>query len=445
MKHVRAVIAEYEREKIKERIQRGKRLKVKAGSVMVALNRPPFGYKVVEDGNLWKLKIYEPEAEIIRMIFDWYLNGDENGQNMTLRSIARKLTELKIPTPLDKKGGKLRGRKKRGYAHWSESAVGHYLGREVYCGKWTYGRNSPNPITVEVPAIIDPEIWNAVQKARKEKYIENIKNRKHNYLFARRIRCGLCTSVAVGTPVNGYLYYRCHATKKDKVAGVSCKAPHFRLELVEEVVWNWITNLLENPDTLQEGLNTFLEETENQLNPFRERLDVVESLLEENDKELDRLLELYLSGEFPKEVLISRKNDLETVMQSLENEKNKLLENIQEKELTPKQIENIFEFAEQIKEGLEHANNSFRAKREIIEALDVHVIITVEGKEKIVYAECVLGETSLRLEKSKNNDSNSGGNFRDNSTSICADYQCKNPRQVHRDQDEFVPEHARHQ
>src|ERR1044071_9056876 len=34
MKHVRAVVAEYEREKIKERIERGKRLKVKAGSVM---------------------------------------------------------------------------------------------------------------------------------------------------------------------------------------------------------------------------------------------------------------------------------------------------------------------------------------------------------------------------------------------------------------------------
>jgi len=355
------------------------------------------------------------------MIFDWYVNGDENGQNMTLRSIARKLTELKIPTPLDKKGGKLRGQKKRDYAHWSESAVGHYLGRELYYGKWTYGKNSSNPITVEVPAIIDPELWKAVQKARKEKYRENIKNRKHNYLFARRIRCGLCTSVAVGTPVNGYLYYRCHATKKDKVAGVSCKAPHFRLELVEEIVWNWITALLENPETLQAGLDAHAEETENQLSPFRERLDVVKSLLEENDKELNRLLELYLSGEFPKEVLVSRKNELETVMQSLENEKDRLLENIQEQELTPKQIENIFEFAEKVKEGLEHADKNFTAKRKIIDALDVHVIITVEGKEKIVYAECVLGKTSLKLEKGMNKDSNSGSNFRDNSMSIYSD------------------------
>src|SRR5829696_1462204 len=79
MKHVRAVIAEYEREKIKERIQRGKRLKVKAGSVMLALNRPPYGYHIVKDGPMRRLEIYEPEAEVIRMIFHLYVFGDENG------------------------------------------------------------------------------------------------------------------------------------------------------------------------------------------------------------------------------------------------------------------------------------------------------------------------------------------------------------------------------
>lgn len=67
MKHVRAVVAEYERMKINERIQRGKRLKVKSGSVMLGLNRPPYGYRVIKSGNAWQLEIIEEEAQIIRL------------------------------------------------------------------------------------------------------------------------------------------------------------------------------------------------------------------------------------------------------------------------------------------------------------------------------------------------------------------------------------------
>ena len=78
MKHVRAVVAEYEREKIRERIERGKRLKVKSGSVMTnGTSRPPYGHKVIEANNKWMLEIHEPEARVVRMIFDWYVNGDD--------------------------------------------------------------------------------------------------------------------------------------------------------------------------------------------------------------------------------------------------------------------------------------------------------------------------------------------------------------------------------
>ena len=42
-KNIKAVIAEYERLKINERMVRGRRQKIKAGSVMVH-GRPPFGY-----------------------------------------------------------------------------------------------------------------------------------------------------------------------------------------------------------------------------------------------------------------------------------------------------------------------------------------------------------------------------------------------------------------
>ena len=70
-KHVRATVAEYEREKIKERMVRGRRNKVKAGYVMVQ-GRPPYGYRLSDDKKA--LVIWEPEAQFVRMMFEWVLN-----------------------------------------------------------------------------------------------------------------------------------------------------------------------------------------------------------------------------------------------------------------------------------------------------------------------------------------------------------------------------------
>src|SRR5690606_21574712 len=209
------------------------------------------------------------------------------------------------------------------------------------------------PIAVDVPPIIATELWEKAQKIRKQKYIENMPARKNSYLFARRIRCGLCSSVVVGSPVNGYLYYRCLALKKGKVIGVTCNAPHFRLEPVEETVWNWIKMLLSNPQALQEGLDARIADTEKRISPFRERLTVIENLMEQNTNELDRALELYLSGQFPKEMLMSRKNELETALQSLEQERLRLIDAIEDQILSPQQIENIYEFAANIGDALE--------------------------------------------------------------------------------------------
>lgn len=91
-KHIRATIAEYEREKIKERMNRGKRLKVKSGSVIVA-GRPPYGYKLVKDDKMMWLEVIEEQARIIRLIFTWYLEGASFGE------IVRRLEEMQVPPP----------------------------------------------------------------------------------------------------------------------------------------------------------------------------------------------------------------------------------------------------------------------------------------------------------------------------------------------------------
>src|SRR5690606_5533327 len=208
----------------------------------------------------------------------------------------------------------------------------------------------------------------------------------------------------------GYLYYRCLALKKGKVIGVTCNAPHFRLEPVEETVWNWIKMLLSNPQALQEGLDARIADTEKRISPFRERLTVIENLMEQNTNELDRALELYLSGQFPKEMLMSRKNELETALQSLEQERLRLIDAIEDQILSPQQIENIYEFAANIGDALEEADQDFNHRRAIVDALDVRVILTIEDGEKIVYAQCALDDGKFKIDKKK---STGGDNFSD--------------------------------
>jgi len=306
-------------------------------------------------------------------------------------------------------------------------------------GKWVYGRKTAEPIVVDVPAIVDPQLWEKAQKVRNLNAIDYLKTRKYHYLFAKRIRCGLCSTVVTGVPSNHrYQYYRCMATKKDEVANKECHAPHFRQDVVEGVVWDWIAKLLNDPQTLQEGLNAHLAEAENQTHPFRQRLEVVDSLISQNDAELERLLDLYISGDFPKEALVSRKNELETTIKSLEQEKVKLIEAIDERVITPEQIEDIHEFAAKVREGLAYADGDFAAKRAIVDALDLRVILTIENGEKIIYAECALGQEEFNVEpkNSATGGKGPGGKFSGNQTqfvTIAKKDICAQPPQIYWD------------
>lgn len=175
-KHIRATIAEFEREKIKERMARGRRLKAKAGHV-VTHGRAPYGYRLTEVDGKRSLTIYEPEARIVRMIFQWYTEGDGVGHDgrLSLREIAKRLTGIPTPGDID-----ARITKQRECGAWNRTTVRKILKRETYAGVFHYGkvlkndagRTIKNPretwIPVEVPAIVSREIWEAAQRQLKE-------------------------------------------------------------------------------------------------------------------------------------------------------------------------------------------------------------------------------------------------------------------------------------
>src|SRR5690606_33506078 len=91
-KNIKAVIAEYERVKIIERTVRGRRQKVRNGNILVH-GRPPFGYRFKQTARKSELIIHEAEARIIRLIYEWYIRGDNHHGPIASKTIANKLCE----------------------------------------------------------------------------------------------------------------------------------------------------------------------------------------------------------------------------------------------------------------------------------------------------------------------------------------------------------------
>ena len=406
MKHVRATIAEFEREKIVERSTRGRRNMVRQGKIMLHGNKPPYGYRVSEDGTT--LVAYEPEARIVRLIFQWYTEGDETGNRLSSVRIARRLSEMQVPTWTDihPHGG---GYKKRAHGEWSPATVLRMLHSEVYIGKWHYGKHRPSGLNSKdhwvplgVPDLVSVEMWERAQEQSQANKIMAPRHVKNEYLMRYLLTCERCgRSVgALTTWDNGkpYGYYICYGRMNHNVSpGDKCDLPYFRVDQVDSAVWEWVKSFLTNPVALVRGLKTQQAEREKSCHPSRERLAIVEELLADNRRKFERLLDLYLTGDFPKEVLVEHKTGLEATIRVLETERNDLAAQLEAQTITDEQVTTITEFAQEVACGLEEADRDLEARRQIIELLDVKVTLALEDGEKVAYVRCAVGNDALSI------------------------------------------------
>lgn len=381
-KHIRATVAEYEREKIKERMVRGRRNKVKAGKPLVS-GHPPYGYRI--DGN-GELIIYEPEAVIIRIIFRWYV---EDG--LSSYAIVDRLNEMKAPPPANSI--------RKNQMGWGQSTVNYFLSNETYAGIWHYGKT--NRLGITVPALISRETFEAVQSRKQQNKTNAQRNRKYDYLLSGRLKCVCCGNSFTGQETTYYVPPRRKGTHYSQ----QCTLPYFHVAILDKLVWNWVKSILTDTTRLEDGLTKYRQKQEARNAPFLERLKVVDSLLSENRKQLERLLDLYLAGEFSRELLTERKERLEKTIASLEKEHGTLERQLSDNELTEEQINDIKAFTEYVTEGLDLVNSDFPLKRRIIERLDVRVRATVENGEKVIYIECRLDKHTLIVPTAINSNS----------------------------------------
>lgn len=397
MKHVRASVAEYERLKIVERNARGKALKVKAGSVMLNGQRP-YGYRKVADDGKWALEIVPEEARIVRLIFDWYANGDGSGQRLSMHAIADRLTGMGVPTVNGIQNGK------HGTL-WARRTINNMLTNETYAGVWHYRGGDGGPLTVTVPAIVERALWERVQE-RKDDNRHTLRQRgKHDYLLSGMLTCGECKRGMSGSAKDDRkggkrLYYRCNAADSYLKLAQPCRNRHyFPAELVEGKLWEWIKSLLLDDAALEQGIAEYQTSHERTAEPLRAELQTVDDLLKDKEAELVRATDEYLSkgGSKLKRILAQRAAQLEAEIATLEQRRGKLAVKLEARDVTAEQVQSLRAFRAKLAVGAELTDEDPVRLRRLFDALAVRGTLAVEDGEKVLYAECLFWDKRIPL------------------------------------------------
>lgn len=216
---VLGAVAEFERERIRERVFENMVHAAKSGKW---LTQSPYGYRLENK----ELVIYEPEAKVVRRAFDMYLN-----KGLGFYAIAKSFNEEGIPSRQGKE--------------WSIRSVKLMLTNPVYKGTLVWNRYDSSKksrqlkdddewVVVDdcLPSIIDKETWSLVQKRINKKQIAP-RAKTSPHLLGGLLKCGNCGSgMSIGwsgSKKNRYRVYRCSANKNKG----TCTSKQYRADDVE--------------------------------------------------------------------------------------------------------------------------------------------------------------------------------------------------------------------
>jgi hypothetical protein len=153
-------------------------------------------------------------------------------------------------------------------------------------------------------------------------------------------------------------------------------------------------------------LKLYKESQDEMLAPLRERIVVLDDLLKDAQAQLDRVIDLYVSGSISRDLLVDKKQRVETTISALTEEKQHLIAHMVGKALTERDIQKICDFALQVAEGLDLNEIDFEGRRRLLELLDLRAKFSIEDNQKVVEIWCILGTGKLALPGSGKSESN---------------------------------------
>jgi site-specific DNA recombinase len=330
------MIAEYERAMIKERSRRGKRYKAKAGIINV-LSGAPYGYNYIrrtEDTAAY-YQINEEEALVVKEVYRLYTED-----MLSIGGVVKELNRRQIPT-------------KKGKTPWERTTVWGMLKNPAYMGKACFGktdrterqritkplrekggysaRNSSSKekpreewIEIPVPAIITAETFELAQERLRKNKLHSQRNTVEVTLLQGMLVCSECGyslyKSSTRTSKRKLYYYRCTGSDNHRhVNGRICNCRPVRQDYLDEIVWQKILELLQNPDMIQKEIDKRIREAK-KLDPLLNQKNVLLKQQSKLSKAMDKLLDAYQEGLIPIDKLRKRMPEIQKRTATVERE-----------------------------------------------------------------------------------------------------------------------------
>ncbi len=260
-------------------------------------SRPPFGYAAVateQKGSRGrskkKLAINEPEADVVRLVYDLYLHGLD-GRVMGCKEIAKHLTE----------GGKLmRGKQ------WRMQKIQNLISDPTYMGEYFFNmRDSKNnvmrPVSewvkTEVPPIIDAFLFEKVKARRESRSPSQKPPRVVNSptLLTGLLKCTCGASMTLTTGKNGrYKYYKC--TRRQSRGNDSCPSVNLPMAVTDKLILNRLAERVFSKDKIQALIAELSKEVQSSNDSYQSQINEINRQIRLLDERKLRLMDAIESG-----------------------------------------------------------------------------------------------------------------------------------------------------
>lgn len=290
---IRGLLAELEKEKIKERTMRGK--KGKAAKGMVIRDTKPLGYTFDKTKSAYYVN--QSEANIVIMIFDLLVK-----YKMGTSCISKELNARGITSPRSKK--------------WSPSSIHRILTNTIYKGiifsmKYRYEtvsltkrkrrlRPQSEWIPIPVPPIISEDIWEAAQHQLRANKSTAKRNLKRDYLLKGLVFCGKCGKAMVIThsgsndPIS---YYTCISKKTSSpylFGEERCNARLIPTKLLDDYIFSYLAELYYCPEKISELIYAHL--SQNDQSQYKDVVEEIDACQKKLLKQKSTILRWYRQG-----------------------------------------------------------------------------------------------------------------------------------------------------
>jgi site-specific DNA recombinase len=349
-----------------------------------------YGYRKEGKRREMHLVIYEDEARVVCLVFRLFVHD-----NLSATEIAEYLQKMHIMTPARGK----HARQEDPYA-WTNSMVTKMLRNTMYGGVFyanRYREVTPDPIkhkpmskrkrtknnvlrpreewvAISVPAIIGPQTWQAAQAKLDDGRRRQLASRgKHQYLMSGRMTCGKCERAMVGRSHKDrhlqYRYYGCAHTDKKLYR---CRSRWVRAEVVEEHIWDYVTQLLIYPEATLSALKDMQATSEKEYNALLEDIAHVQQRIQAQEGRRSVFADMVADGDLTRAMFKQKSTEIEQIITELKAEEARLAEKLQVAFVGAAQLKALEALREEFDLTEEELRAApFEVRRKIIEALDI--------------------------------------------------------------------------